>query len=308
MRTMISRLLITLMVAMASVSSFAQDSYREALKEYLSLNGGLNQLKEAYKIINENLFEDNDNVVEQLTERYLKDVFVEDCADMVEPILKERNVTEADLRAVYAMMSTPEGQTFISLSEEWNAKFKNALKELMPSFEEDSVAKNEGKITVNPDIDAAYAVKFNHMLEASDIKQKMLELMDGFFPSHIYESNEELDELDETKDMFNNWKNWLDDNLTTVALNSAYGIFAPDDLDYGVNLFSNESYRKMTDMSGVNIFSIMGNVSGIMVKYIEWMESQGAQLSERAKGLKKLMNMDENWSNEGPITEGPEIR
>ena len=43
-----------------------------------------------------------------------------------------------------------------------------------------------------------------------------------------------------------------------------------------------------------------------MIKYIEWMESQGAQVTEKAKGLKYLMNMDENWPDEEPkISEGP---
>ena len=52
------------------------------------------------------------------------------------------------------------------------------------------------------------------------------------------------------------------------------------------------------------------------MKYIDWMESQGAQVTEKAKGLKKLMNMekklmnmDKNWPNEEPIiSEGPIIR
>ena len=307
-RTMISRLLITLMVATASVSGFAQDSYREALKEYLLIDENLDKLKDVNIKIYEDLFEESDNL-EPLTERYIKEVLVEHVVDVVETIMKERNVTEADLRAVTALKSTPEGQTFLSHDEEWNAKFKNALYELMPSFEEDSVAENVEKIAVNPGIDAAYAAKFNDMMEAYDIKQKMLSFMDGLFPSHSFEGYDGLDESNEIREMINYIMKWVDVNLTTVALNSAYGILTTDDLDFGVKLYTNESHRKITDMSDINFRSIMGKISEVKLKYIEWMESHGAKLSERAKGLKYLLNMDNNWPDDKPvISEGPIIR
>ncbi len=306
-RTMSSRLLMTLMVATASFSGFAQDSYREALKENLLINNNFDQLKDVFININESLFEKNDNV-ELLTERYIQEALVEHFVDVVEPIMKEHNVTEADLRTVNALLSTPRGQAFLSHDEVWDAKFKNALFELVPSFEEDSVAENVEKITVNPGIDAEYAAKFNEMMEASEIKQKMLSFMDGLFPRHSFEGYEDLDEPDEIKEMFNYIKKWVDDNLTTVALNSAYGILTPDDLDFGVKLFSSSPHRKITDMSGMSFLSLMGKSSDIMMKYIDWMESQGAHVTEKAKGLKKLMNMDKNWPNEEPIiSEGPII-
>ena len=304
---MSSRLLMTLMVATASFSGFAQDSYREALKENLLINNNFDQLKDVFININESLFEKNDNV-ELLTERYIQEALVEHFVDVVEPIMKEHNVTEADLRTVNALLSTPRGQAFLSHDEVWDAKFKNALFELVPSFEEDSVADNVEKITVNPGIDAEYAAKFNEMMEASEIKQKMLSFMDGLFPRHSFEGYEDLDEPDEIKEMFNYIKKWVDDNLTTVALNSAYGILTPDDLDFGVKLFSSSPHRKITDMSGMSFLSLMGKSSDIMMKYIDWMESQGAHVTEKAKGLKKLMNMDKNWPNEEPIiSEGPII-
>ena len=81
-----------------------------------------------------------------------------------------------------------------------------------------------------------------------------------------------------------------------------------DDLDFGVKLFSSSPHRKITDMSGMSFLSLMGKSSDIMMKYIDWMESQGAHVTEKAKGLKKLMNMDKNWPNEEPIiSEGPII-
>ncbi len=71
--TMISRLLMTLMVATASFLGFAQDSYREALKENLSINGNFDKLKvkDVFIKISDDLFVESDHV-EQLTERYIK--------------------------------------------------------------------------------------------------------------------------------------------------------------------------------------------------------------------------------------------
>ena len=269
---------------------YAQDSYREALKEHLSLSDQYDDMKKALNDLNNSFIEQSDNVdLEQLTERYLKECFIDHLADMVEPMMKERGVTEADLKTVSAMHSTSEGKTFLAHRHEANKKFKEMLPEA-PSFES---SEEVAKIPVNPDIDAEYAAKFKKMMEVSDIKQQMLKLIDGFFPQKL------IEDLDETKEVAN-IKSWIDENLTTAFLNSAYGTLTPEDLDYGTMLYSNESYRKITTMSlsGMNMLSAMGQFAQIMVKYLDWMESQGAQLSERAKGLKYLMNMDWNDSDE----------
>ena len=289
-RQNLSRLLVTLLVVLTTMVGYAQDSYREALKEHLSLSDQYDDMKKALNDLNNSFIEQSDNVdLEQLTERYLKECFIDHLADMVEPMMKERGVTEADLKTVSAMHSTSEGKTFLAHRHEANKKFKEMLPEA-PSFES---SEEVAKIPVNPDIDAEYAAKFKKMMEVSDIKQQMLKLIDGFFPQKL------IEDLDETKEVAN-IKSWIDENLTTAFLNSAYGTLTPEDLDYGTMLYSNESYRKITTMSlsGMNMLSAMGQFAQIMVKYLDWMESQGAQLSERAKGLKYLMNMDWNDSDE----------
>lgn len=81
------------------------------------------------------------------------------------------------------------------------------------------------------------------------------------------------------------------DNLGTIALNAAYGCLSLEDFDLGMKLFTNVSYRKATDTSGMNLFSVIGPATDVIIKYIDWMESQGAQPSEKLLNFKFLRTM-----------------
>ena len=95
-----SRLLIVLLLMLVAASGYAQDSYREAVKKYLSVLGPADEMKSALYEMNETFFVPSSNVdYDMLTERYFKEVFNDQLIDMFEPMMKERNVTEADLRA-----------------------------------------------------------------------------------------------------------------------------------------------------------------------------------------------------------------
>lgn len=285
-RVITSRLVATLLVAIVAISGYAQDSYREALKTFLSLEvtNVNNRMKTSLLEMNKTLFVQSENVdLEQLTERYIKEGFVEQITVMAEPLMKERNITEADLRTVIALLSTPEGKTFLAHQEKWSAQYADLLRD---SFENGKT----DKIPVNPDIDAEYVAKFQKMWAISGIQEKTMGLLDGFLPDQIVEDIGN----------FGGMKTFINDNLGTVALNCAYGLLTLDDLDYGMQLFSNESYRKTSDASMIdkNFLGGMEKIADWMMGYIDWMESQGAKLSERASGLKKLMNLGMLYPNE----------
>ena len=284
------------MALLVAASAVAQDSYREALKGYLSLSDqpdGMETIRKALNDLNGSVIEQSDNVdLEQLTERYIKECFFDHLVDMVEPMMKERGVTEADLKTASAMNSTPEGQTFLAHQREANKKLREMLlREMLPEEPSFETPEEVAKIPVNPNIDAEYAAKFKKMMEVSGIKQQMMSsVVDGLFPQQWREVSEDA------KDLIDYFKKWMDDNLTAVSLNSAYGIMTLEDLDYGTMLYSNESYHKITTMSpsGMDFSDIMGRFGHIFGSYIDWMESHGAQLSEKARGLKYLLNMMEN--------------
>ena len=272
-----SRLLIAVLVMLVAASGYAQDSYRQAVKEYLSVLGPADEIKSALYEMNETFFVPSSNVdYDMLTERYFKEVFNDQLIDMFEPMMKERNVAEADLRALNEMLATPKFQTFIAHQNEWLEKLSQISDECISKLNDGDEPEN---IQVNKEIDAGYAAKFQKMWKESGKEEKSIGLYDRL----------SLDENTEEFAKIGKYKTWLADNFGTIALNAAYGSLTLEDLDLGMKLYTNESYRKVTDTSDMNVFSVIGPTAEIIIKYLEWMESQGAQPSEKFLALKVLM-------------------
>ena len=272
-----SRLLIALLVMLVAASGYAQDSYREAVKQYLLYLGPDNQMKTALCEMKDAFFVPSGNVdLDLLTERYIKEVMIDQMTDMTETMMKERNVTEVDLRTVNAMVAPPEFQTFLSHQNEWDEKITLISNESISLLKDGGEPEN---VQVNPDIDPDYAAKFQKMWKESGILEKSLGLYDRI----------SLGEMTEEMAQLGKYKTWLADNLGTIALNAAYGTLTLEGFDLGMKLYTNESYRKVTDTSDMNVFSVVGPTAEIIIKYLDWMESQGAQPSEKFLALKVLM-------------------
>ena len=266
-----------MLLMLVAASGYAQDSYREAVKDYLSVLGPADEMKSALYEMNEEFFVPSSNVdYDMLTERYFKEVFNDQVTDLFEPMMKERNVTEADLRTLNEMLATPKFKTFIAHQNEWLEKLSHISDECISKLNDGDELEN---IQVNKDIDAGYAAKFQKMWKESGKEEKTIGLYDKL----------SLDENTEEFAKISKYKTWLADNLGTIALNAAYGSLTLEDLDVGMKLYTNESYRKATDTSDMSVFSVVGPTAEIIIKYLDWMESQGAQPSEKFLALKVLM-------------------
>ena len=103
---------------------------------------------------------------------------------------------------------------------------------------------------------------------------------------------------------FGKYKTWFTDNFSTIALNAAYGSLTLSDLDLGMKLYTNESYRKVTDTSGMNLFSLMGASTDMIIKYLDWMESQGAQPSDKLNSFKMFKNLMNSTGSTSSTKEG----
>ena len=260
-----------------AASGFAQDSYREALKEYISLNGQADRTKTSFMTLTESFFKKTDGVdLNALTERYIKECLDEQVADMMIPIMKERNVTEADLREVISLLSTPQGKAFTEHQNEWNielpAALIGAMVEQASMFEDGAAVEN---VAVNPEIDADYAAKFRNMMEVGKVKDMFMGFWDGF--------KEGAPNMPET------FKNWFEENFITITMNSAFGIMTPEDIEYGTKLFSNESYLKTQDVSNIKLEGLQNIGTEMIGAYLDWMEAQGAELSGNATLMKMLL-------------------
>lgn len=280
-----SRLLIALLVMLVAASGYAQDSYREAVKQYLLYLGPDNQMKTALCEMKDAFFVPSGNVdLDLLTERYIKEVMIDQMTDMTETMMKERNVTEVDLRTVNAMVAPPEFQTFLSHQNEWDEKITLISNESISLLKDGGEPEN---VQVNPDIDSDYAAKFQKMWKESGILEKSLGLYDRI----------SLGEITEEMAQLGKYKTWLADNLGTIALNAAYGTLTLEDFDLGMKLYTNESYRRVTDTSDMNVFSVIGPAAELLMNYLDWMESQGAQPNSKFQSIKMLKSLMQSPRN-----------
>ena len=279
-----ARLLIALLVMLVAASGYAQDSYRDAIKKYLSFFGKTIQMENSLREINGTVFMQNDKVdLEMLTERYLHEVYEDQMADVFESMMKERDVTESDLRTIIAMAVTPEGQTYLAHENEWNEKLSEVSTEYMSQL---LGGGEPEKLQVNPDIDAVYAAKFQKLWKDCGIEEKTIRLLDGAIPGEMSGETSAASKL-----------KTFADNLGTMALNAAYGSMTLEDFDFGMKLYSNESFRKATDTSDMNLYSLMGIGAEVIMKYLDWMESQGAQPNEKLQSFKMLRSLMESKRN-----------
>ena len=297
-----TRLLIALLVMLVAASGYAQDSYREAVKEYMAvnsqeaLNNYWNRMDSVLKANNTYWFESGDVDLNQLTERYFKEGIMDYMTDFMCAKTKELGVTEAGLREYISLMSTPEGQTYKEHMAQWVEAIKRDTTVLNGQDSLDSLKIMAGEypdpIQVKAGIDPAYVEKYNKVLGADMAKytQGMFDQYFNFFTMMFEGMSDEMKDAmsDEMKDMqkrFDGMKNWMTANIPTIALNNAYGIFTEDDLDFVAKTQTLDT-RKLIGLLPMNPGDMMSMGQGVMKNYIEWMEDHGAVMKE---GMKEFL-------------------
>ena len=264
-----TRLLIALLVTLVATSGYAQDSYREAVKQYLNVDDKFERLKPVISIFKV-LFVNDDKVdLDQLSERYLNEQLVDDYLEILIPPLQAQNITEADLQEVYSLLSTPQGKTFAAHKAEWENECDSEIMNLMLEAVLDM--EPEGEFELEPiqpdaDINATYAAKMSKLLDDMSVVSTMIKQLEE--PS----SDGSEDEMDPKM------IDWFKENMPVIALNTAYGILTDKDLDFGQMLFTKESYRKFVDFSNNNDYE--SNGATLFTKYMDWMKAQGATVKD----------------------------
>ena len=290
-----SRLLIAVLAMLVAASGFAQDCYREAVKEYMAMssqvdwNNYWNSLDSVLKADNTLWFESGNVDLNQLTERYFKEGVMDYMTDFMCAKIKELGVTEAGLREYMSLMSTPEGQAYKEHMAQWVEAIKRDTTAFNGLDSLDSLKIMAGEypdpIQVKAGIDPGYVEKYNKVMGA-DMAKYMQDLFDQYFNFFTMMLGGMSDEMsDEMKDMqkrFDGMKNWMTANIPTIALNNAYGIFTEDDLDFVAKTQSLEIH-KLIGLLPMNPGEMMSMGQGIMKKYIEWMEDHGAVVKEEMK-------------------------
>jgi len=273
-------LLFAMLLMLVAASGHAQDSYRQAVKDYLIAN---DQYEKAKSVISSlgMLFDSKGQVdIGQLTQRYLDEQYEKDMLDCFVLQMTEKGVTEADLKEVASLLTSPAGKAYQEHQQEWLSELLvDMMLPLMAMSQdvedaEDPYAELESVMEIvqpREDIDAAYAEKFkNTVMESAFVKNMTDQIMEGY-------ENDTISDPDEQK-YHEFFAKWWKNSLPAIFLNSAYGTLTPEDLDYAGMLYSNDAFCRLEDMS--NLDRNADQWGNVMVKYMEWMEEQGATPSE----------------------------
>lgn len=275
-----TRLLIAMLLMLVAASGHAQDSYRQAVKDYLTANDQFEKTKSIISSMGM-LFDGKGQVdIDQLTQRYLDEQYEKDMLDCFVLQMTEKGVSEADLKEVVSLLTSPAGKAYQEHQQEWLSELlADMMLPLMAMSQdvvdaEDPYAELESVMEIvepRADIDASYAEKFkNTVMESTFVKNMTNQIMEGY-------ENDTVSDPDEQKyhDFFAKWWN---NSLPAIFLNSAYGTLTPEDLDYAGMLYSNDAFCRLGDLG--NLDRDAGQWGDVLVKYMEWMEEQGATPSE----------------------------
>lgn len=286
-RVITFRMLVTLLVAMTAVSVSAQDSYREAVKEYLSATDAMETAKSFMPALSMMFESDGQVDVEQLAKRYFDDQLEDFMIDNSMAKMKELGLNELDIKLVASMLAVPQGKAFQSHYKDWLVNVSKFMSmPLMKMMERYSKPEEErgpyehfelwpgflDGATLQPkaEIDDAYAAKFNDVIMGSDFVKDLLEEMKKGMKKTSAIAMITTPETE--KEIFDRIMN----ALPTILLNSAYGTLTPEDIDYAANLFSNETYNKLQ----IDLNTEENGARTVGLNFVEWMEGQGAKITE----------------------------
>lgn len=284
-----ARFLIALLVMLVAASGSAQDSYRQAVKDYLT---AVNQFEREKTYIStmSMMFERDGKVdIDQLTQRYLDEQYEKDMIDFYVTSWKEQGMTEADLSELLSLFTSPEYKTFTAHSQNWMKEYASymmtpfleqikVLQEPMEPSEyldkvKDYVSFLDAPVQPRPEIDAAYADKFNHVMLESPSVKLMMEMMLKRFDEKKFSDDPEFQASN------NKVKDWMTKNVPVLLLNFAYDNLTLEDLDYAEKLNANKIYNRFQsfDLNSVDMEKLSKNHT--YFKYLNWMKEQGAKTS-----------------------------
>lgn len=290
-----SRLFVTLLVMLVAASGFAQDSFRETLKEYFQLNGfevDTKTMAQGYKMATSYLFKSGDVDLDQLTDRYMEDGLIDYMIDFMLPKMKEAGLTEERMKETISLLSTPEGTYFKNHVRQWT----DAMKSEIASITTKIMDGYADPIQPKTGIDAKYIKKFKEFLN----EQKAISHVESSFKmysDYMTRLGEKMSQNlpDGTTEKMENLKAWMTANMPTIALNSAYGIMTVDDLEFAIanKTYSDDStFNKF--FSTFDSFNPMTFGFDLTANYVEWMQEHGAELQDGAMDM--LNQMKEKFS------------
>ena len=308
-----TRLLITLLALLVAVSSYAQDSYRQAVKDYMTALDQFEEFKSKMSAISMIFERDGQVDIDQLTQRYYEEQIENELIDYSVSTIASSGITEADLKEIESLLTTPQGKSFRIHLKDMAAEFgKFIYKPFLGLMEKYSKPTDEitpyepyepwpGFLKGVPvqrkaEIDDSYAAKFNSVIMESVIGKSMMDEM----RKRMDESPDasQYADIEEYQKSYKDGTDRFINSVPTIMLNCAYGILTHEDLDYAAKLLSNDTYCKFVNNNYFEIYYGEGQNMGqnMFLNYLQWMKENGAKVTEDPE---VLMNMYKSLLNFG---------
>ena len=264
---------------LVAASGYAQDSYREALKDYLAVSrkSVSEKMLTSFKQLNaSSVFEQKEGVdLDGMAARYVNDRLGDLMADAIESAMRE-TVTEDDLRTVIALMNTPEGKTLTEHFDAWSDQLKEDISnEIRQKYDPSKPGKAMAPVVPKVEIPDSYDQKFMQYMENTHGVEQSISAYNQAASS----MNQMFVKIVGSEMPMNELRNWLQGNITTLAMNSAYGILTTEDMDYSANLFTNDSYHRVVNSSLKLTDNYIQKGMVFVLDYVDWMGKQGVSLS-----------------------------
>ena len=276
------RFLFALMLMLVAANGYAQDSYREAVKDYCSLSVEdymKIKMDSVLKSSNSFWFESGYLDLDQLTDRYLDERLMDYLTDFILPKIKELGVSESALRENLELRSSPAGRTYAEHMQQLTEALKGEMASIM---RQDSLKIMNGDtsnpVQIKAEIDAVYVEKFKKFMD-DDMANTVTVYFDQYANLAAMIVKDNPDELTKIQNMLTSLKAWMIANIPAITINNAYGIITEEDLDFVAELKALGTYKLMSLLS-LNGGDMMSMGNGIVKDYIKWMEDHGAVTNE----------------------------
>lgn len=265
-----TRIIISFFLMLFAMGAYAQDTYRETFVNYVKVNPNLqsfssDKMKTALQMFNSLLLQDmEDEEAEKLTDRYLDEQFMDDMVDMLLPYM-QKNLTEAELKELTGILSTPEALSYTTHNMEWYNTFEETMAQpVFDAVTSISAGKTPAPIKIADNIDKKFIQKFTSYAEVADV---MGEIKKGF-------------ELGAQGQLPEGVMTWLNDNCNNMLLNSCYGVMTEKDLDFGIKLCGMPLYTKTHASTSAIMDDPMTFGLSFMTKYLDWLKKQGVEVGD----------------------------
>ena len=106
------RLLTTLLVMLLAASAYSQDSYRQAVKDFMAATDQVEHAKSLISTISIVYDRSGDVDIDQLTKRYIDEYLEDALLDVTVPLWKAKGITEAEMREMTSLYSSPEYKAY----------------------------------------------------------------------------------------------------------------------------------------------------------------------------------------------------